>query len=57
MLRRKESPGADDVFQELDGQVLQMMIPLKVLAVFSDPGVYIVHHISNVPCILPVAEN
>ena len=39
MLRRKESPGADDVFQELDGQVLQMMIPFEVLAVFSDPGV------------------
>ena len=57
MLRRKESPGADDVFQELDGQVLQMMISLKVLAVFSDPGVYIVHHICNFPCILPVAEN
>ena len=57
MLRRKESPGADDVFQELDGQVLQMMIPLKVLAVFSDPGVHIVNHICNFPCILPVAEN
>ena len=40
----QQSPGADDVLQELNGQVLQVMIPLKVLAVFGDP---VPHHGEN----------
>ena len=33
MLRRKQSPGAENVFQELYGQVLQVMVTVKILKI------------------------
>ena len=37
MFSRQQGPGADDVLQELDGEVHQLVIPLEVLAVLGDP--------------------
>ena len=37
MLCREEGSGADDILQELDGEVHQLVIPLEVLAVLGDP--------------------
>ena len=37
MLCREEGPGADDILQELDGEVHQLVISLEVLAVLGDP--------------------
>ena len=33
MLRRKQGPGAENVFQELYGQVLQVMVTVKILKI------------------------
>ena len=44
MLCREQGPGADDVLQELDGEVPQVMIPLEVLAMLGDP---VPHHGEN----------
>ena len=33
MLRRKQGPGAENVFQELYGQVLQVMVTIKILKI------------------------
>ena len=44
MFCRQQGPGADDVLQELNGEVPQVMISLEVLAVFGDP---VPHHGQN----------
>ena len=31
VFRWQQSPGAQDVLQELDGQILQVVIPVKIL--------------------------
>ena len=33
VLRRKQGPGAENVFQELYGQVLQVMVTIKILKI------------------------
>ena len=37
MFSRQECPGTDDILQELNGQVFQMMIAIKVLPVLGHP--------------------
>ena len=41
MFCREQGPGADDVLQELDGEVPQVVISLEILAMFGDP---VPHH-------------
>ena len=44
MFSRQQGPGADDVLQELDGEVPQVVVSFKVLAVLGDP---VPHHGEN----------
>lgn len=47
MFCRQEGPGADNVLQELDGEVLQVMVSLEILPVFGHP---VSHHGQNSHC-------
>ena len=44
MFSRQQGPGADDVLQELDGEVPQVVVSFKVLAMLGDP---VPHHGEN----------